>query len=393
MLQAADEVWKSAYELGQKAGFRNAQTTVIAPTGTIGFMMDCDTTGVEPDLALVKYKKLVGGGVIKIVNNTVPSALIRLGYSPQQVEEIVRHIDATGAIEGAPNLKPEHLAVFDCSFKAPNSNRFIHHMGHVRMMAAVQPFISGAISKTINMPEESTVEDIMGAYIESWKLGLKAVAIYRDGSKRVQPLSSGSAKGEKKATGPAPARVEERIVYRPQRRKLPDERQAMTHKFSLAGHEGYITVGLYEDGSPGEIFITMAKEGSTISGLMDSFATAVSYGLQYGVPLKFFVDKFSHVRFEPSGYTGNPQVPYAKSIMDYIFRWMAVKFLGPNYVENEAGESLKLRPTEAEPQQKLQFPSAEGMDDAPACSECGGLMTRNGSCYKCENCGGTSGCS
>ncbi|MBI5280791.1 MAG: vitamin B12-dependent ribonucleotide reductase [Candidatus Solibacter usitatus] len=393
--QAAGEVWKQASELGQKTGFRNAQVTVIAPTGTIGFMMDCDTTGVEPDLALVKYKKLVGGGVIKIVNNTVPSALIRLGYSPEQVEEIVRHIDASGTIEGAPHLKNEHLPVFDCSFKAPNGARFIHHMGHVRMMAAVQPFISGAISKTINMPEESTVEEISGAYIESWKLGLKAVAIYRDGSKRVQPLSSSSGKGEKKAAvpAPAPARVEERIVYRPQRRKLPDERQSLTHKFSIAGHEGYITVGLFDDGTPGELFITMAKEGSTISGLMDSFATTVSYALQYGVPLKFFVDKFSHVRFEPSGYTGNSQIPYAKSIMDYIFRWLALKFIGPNAVDNEAGESLRLRPTEPEPQQKLAFSPAAGMDDAPVCSECGGIMTRNGSCYKCENCGGTSGCS
>jgi ribonucleoside-diphosphate reductase alpha chain len=399
LFEAASTAWRQAYELGRKTGYRNAQTTVIAPTGTIGFMMDCDTTGVEPDLALVKYKKLVGGGVIKIVNNTVPSALIRLGYSAEQMEEIVRHIDSVGTIEGAPHLKPEHLPVFDCSFKAPKGVRFIHHMGHIRMMAAVQPFISGAISKTINMPEESTVEDIMGGYIESWKLGLKAVAIYRDGSKRVQPLSSGSGKGEKKSNAalalaaPPPARVEERIVYRPQRRKLPDERQSITHKFSIAGHEGYITVGMFEDGTPGELFITMAKEGSTISGLMDSFATAVSYALQYGVPLKFFVDKFSHVRFEPSGYTGNAQVPYAKSIMDYIFRWMALKYLGPNYVENEAGESTKMRPTEVAPQQKLQFSPAEGMDDAPACSECGGLMTRNGSCYKCENCGGTSGCS
>jgi ribonucleoside-diphosphate reductase alpha chain len=390
VLASAREVWQSAYQQGQRHGFRNSQVTVIAPTGTIGFMMDCDTTGIEPDLALVKYKRLVGGGAIKIVNQTVPSALIRLGYTPEQVEQIVRHIDSTGSIEGAPGLKEEHLAVFDCSFRAPGGTRFIQHMGHIRMMAAVQPFISGAISKTINMPEESTPEDIMDAYIESWRLGLKAVAIYRDGSKRVQPLSSG--KGEKVAT-PPPARVEERIVYRPQRRKLRDERQSITHKFSLAGHEGYITVGLFEDGQPGELFITMAKEGSTISGLMDSFATAVSYGLQYGVPLKFFVDKFSHVRFEPSGYTGHPQIPYAKSLMDYIFRWLALKFLGPNAVENEVGDSFRLRPTETEPQQRLPFAPAVGMDDAPACAECGGLMTRNGSCYKCENCGGTSGCS
>ena len=391
VLENAKQCWQQAYDLGFRTGYRNAQTTVIAPTGTIGFMMDCDTTGIEPDLALVKYKKLVGGGVIKIVNNTVPQALIRLGYKPEQMEAIVAYIDSTGTIEGAPELKAEHLPVFDCSFRPQNGKRSIHYMGHVRMMAAVQPFISGAISKTINMPEEATVEDVMNAYVDGWKLGLKAIAIYRDGSKRVQPLSSGTGKGEKSAA--APVKVEEKIVYRPIRRKLPDERTSITHKFSIAGHEGYITVGLFEDGTPGEIFITMAKEGSTISGLMDSFATAVSYGLQYGVPLKFFVDKFSHVRFEPSGYTGNQNIPYAKSIMDYIFRWLALKFIGPEAVENEAGEALKLRPTEQEPQQKLQFQPADGMADAPLCSECGGLMTRNGSCYKCENCGGTSGCS
>ena len=393
LYKAAEECWRNAYQLGERVGYRNAQTTVIAPTGTIGFMMDCDTTGIEPDLALVKYKKLVGGGIIKIVNNTVPQALIKLGYSPEQVELIVSHIDATGTIEGAPGLKDEHLAVFDCSFRPQNGKRFIHHYGHIRMMAAVQPFISGAISKTINMPEESTVEEIMDAYMESWRLGLKAVAIYRDGSKRVQPLSSGTGKGEKKAVAVAAAApaVTEKIVYRPVRRKLPDERQSITHKFSIGGHEGYITVGLYEDGTPGEVFISMAKEGSTISGLMDSFATSISYALQYGVPLKFFVDKFSHVRFEPSGWTGNPTVPYAKSIMDYIFRWMGAKFLGPEYAVTEAGNAPVLRPTEPEPQQTLAFVPV--VSDAPLCSECGGFMTRNGSCYKCENCGGTSGCS
>ncbi|HEY6344802.1 MAG TPA: vitamin B12-dependent ribonucleotide reductase [Bryobacteraceae bacterium] len=393
LYENARECWEHALELGRIAGFRNAQTTVIAPTGTIGFMMDCDTTGIEPDLALVKYKKLVGGGVIKIVNNTVPSAVIKLGYRPEQVNAIVDHIDSTGTIEGAPGLKDEHLAVFDCSFRPQNGTRSIHYMGHVRMMAATQPFISGAISKTINMPEESTVEDIMNAYMESWKLGLKAVAIYRDNSKRVQPLSSGTAKGAKAATASVQVeeKVVEKIVYRPVRRKLPDERQSLTHKFSIGGHEGYITVGLYEDGSPGELFITMAKEGSTISGLMDSFATAVSYALQYGVPLKFFVDKFSHVRFEPSGWTGNPTVPYAKSIMDYIFRWLGAKFLGSEYAAGEAGEAPKLRITEPDPQQALPFPPT--MSDAPTCAECGGLMTRNGSCFKCENCGGTSGCS
>jgi ribonucleoside-diphosphate reductase alpha chain len=395
LMDGARQCWDDAYESGRRHGYRNAQVTVIAPTGTIGFMMDCDTTGIEPDLALIKYKKLVGGGLIKIVNNTVPQALIKLGYSPEQVEKIVSHIDSTGTIEGAPDLKPEHLAVFDCSFRPQNGSRSIHYMGHIRMMAAVQPFISGAISKTINMPEESTAEEIMTAYTESWKLGLKAVAIYRDNSKRVQPLSSGSGKGEKKAAAATPAAVAaaplEKVVYRPVRRKLPDERRSITHKFSIGGHEGYITVGMYDDGAPGEIFITMAKEGSTISGLMDAFATAVSFNLQYGVPLKFLVDKFAHVRFEPSGWTGNQQIPYAKSIMDYIFRWLGAKFLGPEYTVTEAGETMTLRPTEADPQQSLPFSPVTA--DAPLCSECGSIMTRNGSCYKCGNCGGTSGCS
>ncbi len=390
----AQQCWDDAYESGRRHGYRNAQVTVIAPTGTIGFMMDCDTTGIEPDLALVKYKKLVGGGVIKIVNNTVPAALIKLGYTSEQAERIVSHIDSTGTIEGAPDLKPEHLPVFDCSFRPQNGMRSIHYMGHVRMMAAVQPFISGAISKTINMPEESTVEQVMDAYTESWKLGLKAVAIYRDNSKKVQPLSSSSGKAEKKAAAPAEVAAVpavEKVVYRPVRRKLPDERRSITHKFSIGGHEGYITVGMYDDGAPGEVFITMAKEGSTISGLMDSIATAVSFNLQYGVPLKFLVDKFAHVRFEPSGWTGNPQIPYAKSIMDYMFRWMGAKFLGPEYAVTEAGETTVLRPTEADPQQQLPFAPAAA--DAPLCAECGSIMTRNGSCYKCGNCGGTSGCS
>jgi len=391
LLAGAQQCWDDALAAGRRNGYRNAQVTVIAPTGTIGFMMDCDTTGIEPDLALIKYKKLVGGGVIKIVNNTVPAALIKLGYKPAQVEKIVSHIDSTGTIEGAPDLKPEHLAVFDCSFRPQNGSRSIHYMGHIKMMAAVQPFISGAISKTINMPEESTVEDIMSAYTESWKLGLKAVAIYRDNSKKVQPLSSGSGKGEKKAVAPAATAPVEKVVYRPIRRKLPDERRSITHKFSIGGHEGYITVGMYDDGLPGEIFITMAKEGSTISGLMDAFATAVSFNLQYGVPLKFLVDKFAHVRFEPSGWTGNQQIPYAKSIMDYIFRWLGAKFLGPEYAVTEAGETNTLRPTEADPQQELPFSPITA--DAPLCSECGSIMTRNGSCYKCGNCGGTSGCS
>ena len=396
LYHGAVECWEDAYESGRRNGYRNAQVTVLAPTGTIGFMMDCDTTGIEPDLALIKYKKLVGGGVIKIVNNTVPQALIKLGYTPGEAEQIVSHIDSTGTIEGAPHLKPEHLAVFDCSFRPQNGVRSIHYMGHVRMMAAVQPFISGAISKTINMPEESTVEEIVNAYTESWKLGLKAVAIYRDNSKKVQPLSSGSGSGtgEKKTAAAAPsgaAASVEKAAHGPRRRKLPDERRSITHKFSIGGHEGYITVGMYDDGAPGEIFITIAKEGSTISGLMDAFATAVSFNLQYGVPLKFLVDKFAHVRFEPSGWTGNQQIPYAKSITDYIFRWLGAKFLGPEYAAGEVGESSRLRPTEADPQQELPFVPVT--PDAPLCSECGSIMTRNGSCYKCGNCGGTSGCS
>jgi len=405
LADGAQQCWDDAYEAGRRSGYRNGQVTVIAPTGTIGFMMDCDTTGIEPDLALIKYKKLVGGGVIKIVNNTVPQALIKLGYTPAQADAIVTHIDSTGTIEGAPHLKNEHLAVFDCSFRPQNGVRSIHYMGHVRMMAAVQPFISGAISKTINMPEESTVEEIMDAYIESWKLGLKAVAVYRDNSKKVQPLSSGSGSGKSdKKVGATPSgvtigtsagtveKVVEKVVFRPVRRKLPDERRSITHKFSIGGHEGYITVGMYDEGAPGEIFITMAKEGSTISGLVDAFATAVSFNLQYGVPLKFLVDKFAHVRFEPSGWTGNPQVPYAKSIMDYIFRWLGAKFLGDEYaVATEAGETPTLRPTEPDPQQALPFEIVAA--DAPLCAECGSIMTRNGSCYKCGNCGGTSGCS
>jgi ribonucleoside-diphosphate reductase alpha chain len=395
LYDGAWDCWNSAYQSGTVSGYRNAQVTVIAPTGTIGFMMDCDTTGIEPDLALVKYKKLVGGGVIKIVNNTVPQALIKLGYSPEVADQIVSHIDQTGTIEGTALLKPEHLPVFDCSFRPQNGSRSIHYKGHLKMMAAVQPFVSGAISKTINMPEECTVEDVMEAYTESWKLGLKAVAIYRDNSKRVQPLSSGTSKGAKAATAsPAALQPVEKIVYRPIRRKLPDERRSITHKFTIGGHEGYITVGMYEDGAPGEIFIAMAKEGSTISGLMDSFATAISFNLQYGVPLKFLVDKFSHVRFEPSGFTGSPTIPYAKSIMDYIFRWLGAKFLGPEYAVGEVGDNpVTLRPTEPDPQQSLPFSGAPTIEDAPLCAECGSIMTRNGSCYKCGNCGGTSGCS
>ena len=340
---------------------------MIAPTGTIGFMMDCDTTGIEPDLALVKYKKLVGGGVIKIVNNTVPAALIKLGYSPEQVEKIVSHIDSTGTIEGAPQLKPEHLAVFDCSFRPQNGTRSIHYMGHVRMMAAVQPFISGAISKTINMPEECTVEEIMSAYTESWKLGLKAVAIYRDNSKRVQPLSSGSGKSEKRSALPRRAA---RAV--PRRRwstarcaaSCPTSARPSPTSSPSAATKATSRWACTRTARPARSSSPWPRKAPRFPGLMDAFATAVSFNLQYGVPLKFLVDKFAHVRFEPSGWTGNQQIPYAKSIMDYIFRWLGARFLGPEYANTEAGETPTLRATEADPQQQLPF--APVVADAPA---------------------------
>ena len=403
LYDTAWNVWCDAVDLGEIKGYRNAQASVLAPTGTIGFMMDCDTTGVEPDLALVKYKKLVGGGTIKIVNNTVPSALTKLGYDDHAVKAIVEYINDRGTIEGAPGLKDEHLTVFDCAFKALNGVRSIHYMGHLKMMGAVQPFISGAISKTVNLPSEVTVEEIEKAYIEGWRLGLKAVAIYRDGSKRTQPLST-SASDKKSAD-----KTEE--ASRPVRRHLPVERHSITHKFGVAGHEGYLTIGMYEDGTPGEIFIVMAKEGSTLSGVMDSFATTCSMALQYGVPLKVLVDKFTHTRFEPSGFTSNPQVPYAKSIMDYIFRYLASKFLPTEearalgvQVDESPLTPLKVlmppAPTaEVAPPTMPGQPQKKGAlvdiqdKDAPVCFECGSLMVRNGACYKCLNCGSTSGCS
>jgi ribonucleoside-diphosphate reductase alpha chain len=422
--ESARKTWDDCLGNGMKYGYRNAQVTVLAPTGTIGFMMDCDTTGVEPDLALVKFKKLVGGGFIKIVNNVVPAALLKLGYTPEQSSDIVSYIDQHGTIEGAPGLKAEHLPVFDCSLKPVNGRRSIHYMGHVRMMSAVQPFLSGAISKTVNMPEEATADEIANVYTEGWRLGLKAIAIYRDGSKRVQPLNT--AKGRESgaptpgsaailAAGGLEARAPQPLVpSRPYRRKLADERAAITHKFSVGAHEGYLTVGLYDDGPPGEIFITMAKEGSTVSGLMDSFATAVSLALQYGVPLKVLCDKFSHMRFEPSGWTNNPEVRYAKSIMDYIFRWMAYKFLPKDAQPSEDASVSSLNGSEVEKAAGLasQFTQATSgpaalpsetmqaglagvvhSDDAPSCSDCGAIMVRNGACYKCLNCGATSGCS
>ena len=384
--ESAELVWNEACRVGNKAGFRNGQVTVIAPTGTIGFMMDCDTTGIEPELALVKYKKLVGGGVIKIVNNTVSEALARIGYGEDLANVIVNHIDSTETIEDAPGLKDEHLPVFDCSFKAQNGERSIHYTGHLKMMAAVQPFISGAISKTINMPEEAAADDIADAYMKAWRLGLKAVAIYRDGSKVAQPLNTGSSSEQADGEGEPATQGE-----RPLRRRLPDERQSLTHKFSIGGHEGYITVGLYEDSTPGEIFLKMSKEGSTLSGLMDNFATAVSLSLQYGVPLQTLVEKFQHVRFEPSGWTNNDDIRYAKSITDYIFRWLGSKFISPEYSASEVGDAPKLTVTEEDPQEK--FPFRATPMNGPLCAECGSIMTVNGNCYRCPNCGSTSGCS
>jgi ribonucleoside-diphosphate reductase alpha chain len=530
LLDASREAWDMALLYGERHGYRNSQVSVLAPTGTIGFMMDCDTTGIEPDLALVKFKKLVGGGMIKIVNNTVPAALFKLGYSDDDVNAIVSYIDATGTIEGAPGIKPEHLSVFDCSFKPAKGTRSIHYMGHVKMMAAAQPFLSGAISKTVNLPHEATVEDVAEVYAESWREGIKAVAIYRDGSKGTQPLNvSMDAKREPSALeavgsrvlgrldagqpaaeadvkaleakpgeklevtaksvalvassfqcalaeiaklAAAPAAAAQDAVSpetqdlngppRAVRHRLPDERASVTHKFSIAGHEGYITVGLYPTGQPGELFIKMAKEGSTISGLMDSFATSISIALQHGVPLKVLCEKFAHTRFEPSGWTGNQQIGYAKSLMDYIFRWLHLRFLegeqlalfaglaphgaplpespsldpetdGGSLSQNhlaqlaeevarrlhqvsgpanaagteEAGvtgnevaiEAQAASPSEASAENRSLYHATDAMSemyemgDAPSCSVCGAIMTRNGSCYRCMECGSTSGCS
>jgi ribonucleoside-diphosphate reductase alpha chain len=464
VLDAARESWSTAVEIGDKHGFRNAQATVLAPTGTIGFMMDCDTTGIEPDIALIKYKKLVGGGLMKIVNNTVPLALDALGYSATEKAAILKHLEDEETIEGAPHLKAEHLPVFDCAFKPLKGERSIAPMGHVQMMAAAQPFLSGAISKTVNMPESSTVQDIADIYLKAWQMGLKAIAIYRDNCKRSQPLSSSKAQsdkdGKKLGTGtdqagmqlPSqaaldapgllnvdqvmsmldenPAKLAElKARLGGVRRKLPDERAAITHKFSIAGHEGYITVGLFEDGQPGEVFCTMSKEGSTISGLMDAFATSTSLALQYGVPLKVLVDKFSHMRFEPSGFTGNQQIPIAKSLCDYIFRWLGLKFLPAEdkpfdpsmaQVDMFAGKksdstpptpviepralaaavvpNVSVKPAAATAATTFKKSDAhekrifQSQADAPSCSSCGSIMIRAGACYKCENCGNTSGC-
>ncbi len=446
--EAAQESAGRMVALGEVHGYRNAQATVLAPTGTIGFMMDCDTTGVEPDIALVKYKLLAGDGdgLMKIVNQSVGAGLSKLGYTDAEQTEILAYIDEHDTIEGAPYLQEEHLPVFDCAFKPFNGERFIQHMGHIRMMAATQPFISGAISKTVNLPEHCTVEDIYDAYMQSWKLGLKAVAIYRENSKRSQPLSTKKGANTKNKTVeevasgdgsmlPEP-KIVERIVYKPVRRRLADERESLTHKFSIAGHEGYLHVGLYADTKmPGEIFITMAKQGSTIAGLMDSFATAISLALQYGVPLEDLVQKFSHVRFEPAGFTNNKKIPIAKSITDYIFRYLSLKYLGKeqddatpepedmlNPAPAVASEARTHGPAADEVQATLfeatptetpgpalvgttveAFMAAGGsptvapetfqnQEDAPACPNCGSIMVRAGACYSCPNCGNTSGC-
>ncbi len=406
---AAQESWDTALAHGEKYGYKNSQVSVLAPTGTIGFMMDCDTTGIEPDLAQVKYKKLVGGGLIKMVNNTVPQALMKLGYTPEQTSEMVSYIDKNGKIEGAPYLKAEDLPVFDCSLAPPGGGRSINWTGHVKMMAAAQPFLSGAISKTINMPEESSVEDIMNAYIESWKLGLKAVAIYRDNSKRSQPLNAGGKKEEKQAEAAVVLEpIQRELFARQQREKMPVERASVTHKFSVGGHEGYITVGMYDDGRPGEIFIKMSKEGSTLSGVMDGLALTISLGLQYGVPLKVFVDKLLNTRFEPSGITANANIRFVSSVLDYIARWLGGRFISADYLKLNglapAENAAVSAPAATLPPMKKAALDAMKMalstpklsnahEGAPACSECGMLMVPNGACYKCENCGSTSGCS
>jgi ribonucleoside-diphosphate reductase alpha chain len=432
LMTEARKAWDNVVEHGSKHGLRNAQISVLAPTGTISFLMDCDTTGVEPDIALVKYKWLVGGGMMKMVNKTIPEALDRLGYTPMQKEEILKFVEEKDTIEGAPHIRELHLPVFDCAFKAANGTRTIHYMGHLRMMAAVQPFISGAISKTVNMPHDATIQDIADVYMEGWKLGLKAIAIYRDGSKRQQALTTSKESDAKKQnTQPkkeevVPAQTVQtkpiEVDRRLRRRRLPDERRSITHKFSVGSHEGYITVGQYDDGSPGELFVTMAKEGSVISGLMDSFATSISIGLQYGVPLEVLVNKFVHMRFEPSGFTNNPQIRMAKSIIDYIFRWMAIKFLpresqkavGVNVteeveapaqqikveeqVEVETTDQANLFEAKVEKTETLTLRTShtqtfDNQSDAPPCDTCGSMMVRNASCYKCLNCGATSGCS
>jgi ribonucleoside-diphosphate reductase alpha chain len=396
LLRAARQAWDDALNLGEVSGYRNAQATVLAPTGTISFMMDCDTTGIEPDFSLVKSKKLVGGGEITIVNRTVPMALERLGYAPTEVEEIVAYIDERNTVVGAPSLKAEHFPVFDCAV----GERAIHYMGHVKMMGAVQPFISGAISKTVNMPEETTVDEVAQLVLEAWRLGVKAIAIYRDNCKVAQPLSSSSTVAT--PLGPVPV-----AVAAPQRRRLPEDRNEVGRKFRVGDYEGYIHVGLYEDGTPGDIFVDIAKEGTTLAGLMNSFMIAVSLGLQYGVPLEVYVSKFSHMRFEPSGMTNDPDIRAAKSIVDYVFRWMGKKFLTVDQQEEVGILTPEVRarlaesyanggngePAAIDPVPAGQTALFNAFEDAQECARCGGRMVRTGSCYTCRDCGTNTGCS
>jgi ribonucleoside-diphosphate reductase alpha chain len=397
--KAAEQIWAQVVETAPRTGVRNSQVTLLAPTGTIGFMMDCDTTGVEPDIALIKYKQLAGGGMMKIVNRTLRPALKKLGYTDDQVDSIIKHVDKVETIEGAPDIKNEHLPVFDCAFKPKNGTRFIPYKAHLKMMAAVQSFLSGAISKTVNVPTETTVNEIMQIYIDGWKMGLKAVAIYRDGSKRTQPLNTSKTPNAKSAgTKGSPLPPAE-----PYRKRMPSTRQSITHKFEIAGHEGYLTVGIYDDGSPGELFITMAKEGSTVGGTMDAFGTAISLCLQYGVPITELVKKFTHSRFEPSGFTKNPEIPNAKSIVDYIFRWLEATFPGgktavampagaPVKGENGNANTVARAAAETKPKRVDEL-FTDFQQDAPACDVCGAITVRNGACYRCHNCGNSMGCS
>jgi ribonucleoside-diphosphate reductase alpha chain len=437
LLAAARRSWDEAVELGEQSGYRNAQATVLAPTGTISFLMDCDTTGVEPDFSLVKFKELVGGGQMTIVNRTVPLALQTLGYNDQQIEQIEAYIDEHGTIIGALDLKEEHLPVFDVAV----GERAISHTGHIEMMGAVQPFISGAISKTVNLPQSASADDIADAYVQAWHLGIKALAIYRDGSKTAQALRT---EGQKQLLSEADVdtAVEKAVAEAlakapPKRRRMPRERQSITHKFSIGGHEGYITAGMYEDGSVGEIFLTdIGKEGSTLRGMMNSFATAISIALQYGVPLETLVRKFSYMRFEPEGMTSNPEIPFAKSMPDYIMRWLASRFLDVELQEElgiltpevrarqaaqeaasshlgdkaapaterdgdaksgegngTSGASASAPPTSALTDEPPVIPAArQGLDLGPACQQCGGMMQRTGSCYTCSSCGFNTGC-
>jgi ribonucleoside-diphosphate reductase alpha chain len=397
--KAAEQIWAQVVETVPRTGVRNSQVTLLAPTGTIGFMMDCDTTGVEPDIALIKYKQLAGGGMMKIVNRTLRPALKKLAYTDDQIDSIIKHVDKMETIEGAADVKNEHLPVFDCAFRPKNGTRFIPYKAHLKMMSAVQPFLSGAISKTVNVPTETTANEIMQIYIDGWKMGLKAVAIYRDGSKRTQPLNTSKTPNAKSAnTKGIPLPPAE-----PYRKRMPSTRQSITHKFEIAGHEGYLTVGIYDDGSPGELFITMAKEGSTVGGTMDAFGTAISLCLQYGVPITELVKKFTHSRFEPSGFTKNPEIPNAKSIVDYIFRWLEVTFPGGKTAvampaaapANGANGSVNTAaPAAAETKPKrVDELFTDFQQDAPACDVCGAITVRNGACYRCHNCGNSMGCS